>query len=57
MLGVDPVHGDATVLVVDLEAPTTPGDYQLIVCLVQEGFIYVDRHRPIPAPVAQVTVT
>jgi hypothetical protein len=57
MLGRVLFHGDAASYVVDLEAPTTPGDYQLIVCLVQEGFVWFDGIGPSNATVAQVTVT
>jgi hypothetical protein len=42
---------------VALEAPATPGEYQLVVCLVQEGFAWFDGFGPPNACIAAVTVT
>ena len=57
MLGRALLLDDAASYTIDLEAPATPGEYQLVVSLVQEGFVWFDGFGPSNASVATVTVT
>ena len=57
MLGRVLFQDDAASYTIDLEAPATPGVYQLVVCLVQEGFVWFDGIGPSNATFATVTVT
>ena len=57
MLGRVLFRDDTGSYTIDLEAPATPGGYQLTVCLVQEGFVWFDGIGPSNASVTPVTVT
>ncbi len=57
MLGQVLLHNESASYTIDLEAPATGGDYQLAVCLVQEGFVWFDSFGPSNASIATVTVT